>query len=285
MATGGRSGVLGHVVAPFFWLGFGATLVRYEVAGRLALRRGLRDFEWSMARLQRSLVTSFRAFGTDIEVERDPAVAEDTGYLVVSNHQSLLDIPLIGGILFSNLPKYVAKVELASGIPAISLNLRHGQHAVIDRSDPVQAVAEIVGLGERSQARGTSAVIFPEGTRSRDGHLKRFKRRGTLMLLGAAPDLEVVPVALSGSWRFNTIPPYPVGERVRVRIGPPIPRDRDDREVAKEAEAWIRAHVIEPGADGPGADEPSGDEPAGHERAGQEPTGDEPGSVPPTAGA
>ncbi len=244
--------VTGNVAAPFFWVGFGGTLARYEVEGRWALRKGLEEFEWSMARLQRSLVTSFRSFGADIVVERDPAVEEHAAYLMISNHQSLLDIPMIGGILFSNLPKYVAKKELASGIPAISLNLRHGQHAVIDRAAPKQAIAEITGLGERSQARGTSAVIFPEGTRSRDGHIKRFKQRGARTLLAAAPDLPVVPIALTGSWRFNTIPPYPVGEQVFVRIGAPIARaDRDDKAVLAEAEAWIRAHVDETDAPDP----------------------------------
>lgn len=236
----------GYATAPFFWAGFGGTLVRYEVQGRLALRSGLEEFEWSMARLQRSLVTAFEAFGVDIVVERDPAVVEDAAYVMISNHQSLLDIPLIGGILFANLPKYVAKKELASGIPAISLNLQHGQHAIIDREDPGQAVAEIRGLGERSQARGTSAVIFPEGTRSRDGHIKRFKRAGTMALMAAAPDLEVVPIALSGSWRFNDIPPYPVGETVTVRIGAPIPRSGDDKAVFTTAVDWIKANVDTP---------------------------------------
>lgn len=242
---GGMVDAKGTAVAPLFWAGFGATLVRYDLAGRWAIRQGLEEFEWCMARLQRSLVTAFRTFGADIVVERDPAVREHTGYLMVSNHQSLLDIPLIGGILFTNLPKYVAKEELASGIPGISLNLQHGQHAVIDRSDPSQAVDEIVGLGERSQARGTSAVIFPEGTRARDGQLQRFRKRGTRTLMAAAPDLEVVPIALTGSWRFNTIPPYPVGERVTVRIGAPIGRDAGDKEVLDRAIAWIRDNVDE----------------------------------------
>lgn len=236
----------GRLVAPAFWVAFGATLVRYELAGRWARRRGLRAFEWSMARLQRSLVHTFTAFGLEIEVDRDPSVAEHTPYVVVANHQSLLDIPLIGAALFTNLPKYVAKQELASGIPAISLNLREGHHAVIDRADPDQAVAAIVALGERSVARGTSAVIFPEGTRSRDGRLGRFRRAGALTLLDAAPELAVVPVALSGSWRLNRIASFPVGETVRLRIGAPIPRDRPSTVVFDDAVAWIRANVDDP---------------------------------------
>lgn len=239
----------GYAATPFYWAGFAGTLLRYELQGRRALRSGgLEDFEWSMARLQRSLVTTFETFGVDIVVERDPGVAEDTAYVMISNHQSLLDIPLIGGILFTNLPKYVAKKELASGIPAISLNLKHGQHAIIDRENPGQAIGEIQGLGERSQARGTSAVIFPEGTRSRDGHVKRFKRAGTMTLMAAAPDLEVVPIALSGSWRFNDIPPYPVGETVTVRIGAPLPRTGDDKATFTTAVDWIKANVDVPAA-------------------------------------
>lgn len=243
--------VLGWVVAPFFWLLFGLTLVYYDVAGRLARLRGMRAFEWRMAALQRSLVRVFTIFGVDLEVRRDPAVAAAAAYVVVSNHQSLFDIPLIGGLLYANLPKYVAKEELASGIPAISLNLTAGRHALIDRGDSQQAVAEITGLGRRSQERGTSAVIFPEGTRSRDGRLKRFRRRGALTLLGAAPDLPVVPIAIDGSWRFNRIPPYPVGQHVVVTIGSPIDRDGDDEEVFAAAEAFIRAHLAPPG-DAPG---------------------------------
>lgn len=237
--------VTGNLAAPFFWAGFGGTLLRYEVEGRLALRKGLREFEWCMARLARSLVTACDSFGANIVVDRDPAVAEHTAYVVISNHQSLLDIPLIGGALYSNLPKFVAKKELASGIPAISLNLVRGRHAVIDRENPRAAVAEIVGLGERSQARGTSAVIFPEGTRARDGQLQRFKKSGTRKLMEAAPDLPVVPIALTGSWRFNTIPPFPVGETVTMRIGAPIARTGEDKAILAQAEAWIRANVDE----------------------------------------
>lgn len=238
----------GYATTPFYWAGFAGTLLRYEVQGRRALRSGLEEFEWSMARLQRSLVTSLTAFGVDVVVERDPAVAEDTAYIMISNHQSFMDPPLIGGVLFSNLPKYVAKQELASGIPGISLNLTHGQHAIIDRGNPKQAVVEIEGLGERCQARGRSAVIFPEGTRSRDGSLKRFKRAGTMRLMAAAPDLEVVPIALSGSWRLNDIPPYPVGETITVRIGAPIARTGDDKTIFNEAVGWINSHVDEPAA-------------------------------------
>ena len=72
--------------------------------------------------------------------------------------------------------------------------------------------------------RGVSAVIFPEGTRARHGELGKFRPRGTLALLEAAPDTAVVPVCIDESWRLlrYNLRPVPFGTRVRVWIGDPI---------------------------------------------------------------
>jgi len=78
-----------------------------------------------------------------------------------------------------------------------------------------------------------SAVIFPEGTRSRDGALGKFRRRGALALLEAAPDVAIVPVCIDQSWRLlrHNLMPVPFGVTVRVWIGDPIARRPDeDRE-------------------------------------------------------
>ncbi|MPZ52912.1 MAG: hypothetical protein GEU79_09310, partial [Acidimicrobiia bacterium] len=86
-------------------------------------------------------------------------------------------------------------------------------------------------LARTSIERGTSAVIFPEGSRSRDGTLKRFRRNGAVTLFRAAPDLQVVPVTIDGSWHFNTIPPFPSETEIVIRIGDPIGRTPGDEEV------------------------------------------------------
>jgi 1-acyl-sn-glycerol-3-phosphate acyltransferase len=72
-----------------------------------------------------------------------------------------------------------------------------------------------------------SVVIFPEGTRARSGAMGRFRRAGTLALLDAAPKLDVVPVAIDGSWRLlaHNLLPIPFGVRVRIRFCAPLPRD------------------------------------------------------------
>jgi 1-acyl-sn-glycerol-3-phosphate acyltransferase len=195
--------------------------------------------------LQASLMAALRICGTRYAVERAPGVRPGTGYLVIANHQSMFDIVILGGLLFSNFPKYVAKKELARFIPSISYNLREGGNAIIDRGNRGQAIRAIEELGARAQARGVSVVIYPEGTRARAGEMKAFKPAGTLALLAAAPDLAVVPVAIDGSWRLLRygFRPVPFGTRVRVHIGEPIPRapGEDKEALLERAEDEIRA--------------------------------------------
>src|SRR5439155_11074874 len=81
------------------------------------------------------------------------------------------------------------------------------------------------------EERGVSAVIFPEGTRSRDGQLRAFRPAGVRTLLRAAPELPVLPVTIDGTWELLRygLRPVPFGTHVRVRFGDPIPRaPRDD---------------------------------------------------------
>jgi 1-acyl-sn-glycerol-3-phosphate acyltransferase len=226
-----------------FLIAFGLTLVVFDVAGRIVRPFSLRGFEVVMAALQRTLMALFRISGTRVEVERSPLIEGGRGYAVISNHQSMFDIAVIGGLLFTNYPKYVAKKELGRWIPSISLNLRRGGNALIDRRDRTGAVHSITTMARVAQDRDVSVVIFPEGTRSRDGMLQRFRGAGTQALLAAADRLAVVPTAIDGSWRLlrNNLLPVPFGTTIRVKFGDPIKRVAGDAEAAAAAaEAWIR---------------------------------------------
>jgi 1-acyl-sn-glycerol-3-phosphate acyltransferase len=213
-----------------FLLAFGAILLVFDPLQRIARLFGPRPHEIVVGWLQVSLVAAFHLCGTRIEVERSPGVRPGTPYLLIANHQSMFDIPILGALLFTNYPKYVSKRELSRWIPSISYNLRRGGNALIDRADRGQAVDAIQALGERAQARGVSVVIYPEGTRSRAGELKAFKPAGVITLLRAAPALEVVPVTIDESWRLlsHNLMPVPYGTRVHVRFGDPIARSGAD---------------------------------------------------------
>lgn len=231
-----------------FLLAFGLTLAIFDPLQRIARVFGPRPHELVVGVLQVCLVWVFRICGTRLEVERSPEVRPRTPYIVVANHQSMFDIPIFGALLFSNFPKYVSKKELARWIPSISYNLRRGGNVIIDRGDPSQALSAIQKLGERARRRGVSPVIFPEGTRARRGELGRFRPRGTLELFLAAPDLNVVPVAIDESWKLleHNLWPVPFGTRVRVHIGAPMRRtaEEDGESLFRRVEAEIR-HTLD----------------------------------------
>jgi len=195
-------------------------------------------------------MASLRLCGTRLTVERSAQVAPHTAYLLIANHQSMFDIPMFGALLFSNYPKYVSKRELARFIPSISYNLRRGGNALIDRGDRAAAERAIRELGARSQQRGVSVVIYPEGTRARSGDLANFRPAGTLALLESAPELDVVPVTIDGSWHLlqDNLLPVPFGTKIRIHFGDPIRRsegasgmeilERAQTEIVATLERW-----------------------------------------------
>lgn len=204
----------------------GVILLVFDVGQRAARLFGQRPQEYAAGLLQVSIVRALRLARIRLAVEQAAGIRRGASYIVVSNHQSMLDIPILGTLLFWNFPKYVSKRSLARWIPAVSYNLREGGHALIDRGDATQAVSAIRELGERVRRGGVSAVIFPEGTRARIGELGTFRRAGTVALLEAAPDTPVLPVTIDESWRLlvRNMFPLPWGVTVRVALGEPIAR-------------------------------------------------------------
>jgi len=205
---------------------FALILLVFDVAQRCARLFGQRPQEYVAGALQVALVWAFHLCGTRLDVERAPGFERGGRYIVVSNHQSMFDIAILGSVLFASFPKYISKRSLGRWIPSVSYNLRRGGHVLIERNDAPGALVAIRELGARVRAGRASAVIFPEGTRARHGTLGKFKRAGTLALLDEAPAAPVLPVVIDESWRLlrHNFFPVPWGVRVYVRLGPPIAR-------------------------------------------------------------
>ncbi|MCW5890025.1 MAG: 1-acyl-sn-glycerol-3-phosphate acyltransferase [bacterium] len=222
--------VLSWLATLVFLPAFGLVMVGFDVAQRIARLFGQRPQEYVASALQWTLVHTFGICNARLRVERDPGVQPWASYVIVSNHQSMFDIPILGSLFFSNFPKYVSKRSLGKWIPSVSYNLRQGGHVLIDRGDAPGAVEAIRALGRRVAAGRASAMIFPEGTRARHGELGRFKPAGTLALLEETPATPIVAVAIDESWRLlqHNFLPVPWGVRVRVYIGAPIERAAGD---------------------------------------------------------
>jgi 1-acyl-sn-glycerol-3-phosphate acyltransferase len=115
-------------------------------------------------------------------------------YVIVSNHQSQYDILIIYGWLGVDF-KWVMKQELRK-VPALGIACERLGHVFIDRSNPASAVASLKAA-KKKIINGTSMMFFPEGTRSKDGTLGKFKKGAFRMAIDLG--LPVLPVTITGT--------------------------------------------------------------------------------------
>ncbi len=120
-------------------------------------------------------------------------IDKNKAYVIVSNHQSAFDIVLLYR-LYTHF-KWVAKRELAK-VPVIGWNLLLNDSILIDRASAVSTKKMIV-KGLKHLSMGNSILIFPEGTRSKDGRVKRFKEGA--FLLAQQSKVPILPVVIEGS--------------------------------------------------------------------------------------
>jgi len=141
------------------------------------------------------------------------------GYVFVSNHESLMDIPAI----LANLPfefRFFAKKSLF-GIPFLGMHLNRAGHLPVDRTNARSSLKSMTEGARIVAERGISVLLFPEGGRSPVG-LREFKEGAAYIAIKAG--VPVVPMAIVGMR-----PLLPMGSmhirsgRVRLRVGAPIP--------------------------------------------------------------
>ncbi|GGW56594.1 1-acyl-sn-glycerol-3-phosphate acyltransferase [Winogradskyella epiphytica] len=161
--------------------------------------------------LQFFLMRCLNVLGTRITFNNPHDIPTDKALIIVSNHQSMYDISPIMWYMRKHHVKFVAKKELGKGIPSVSYNLRHGGSVLIDRKDPRQALSAMMKFGDYIKDTKRAAVIFPEGTRSRDGQPKPFKTKGLEMLMKKVPSALIVPVTVNNSWKMLRYGNFPMG--------------------------------------------------------------------------
>lgn len=162
--------------------------------------------------------------GNSYKIENRERIPKNVPIIFVANHQSLYDIIAMIWFLRKFHPKFVSKKELGKGIPSVSYNLRHGGSVLIDRKDPKQAIPIIKNLAEYIEKHNRSAVIFPEGTRSKTGVPKEFAQSGLKILCKHAPSAFVVPISINNSWKMAKFGffPFGLGNRLIFTVHNPI---------------------------------------------------------------
>ncbi|WP_310991742.1 lysophospholipid acyltransferase family protein [Aequorivita marina] len=211
--------ILSYPFSVLFYLLFGITLLVFHAIqwicfngfGYAAHKKSVDYFNWTLMRC-------LNVLGTTFHVKIDTEIPNDVPIIIVSNHQSMWDIPPISWYLRKYHPKFISKVELGKGIPAISYNLKHGGSILIDRKNPRQAIVEMVKFSKYLQKFNRSGVIFPEGTRSKTGKPKAFRKTGLETLFKKVPDGYVIPVTINNSWKLQRWGMFPVQMGVRFEL-------------------------------------------------------------------
>ena len=211
--------IISYPFSVLFYLLFGITIlifhgiqwICFNWFGYYPHKKSVDYFNWTLLRCLNVLGTTFHA-------KIDANIPKNVPLIIVSNHQSMWDIPPISWYLRKYHPKFISKVELGKGIPSISYNLRHGGSILIDRGNPRQAIVELVKFSKYLQKFNRSGVIFPEGTRSKTGVPKPFRRSGLETLFKKIPDGYVVPVTINNSWKLQRWGMFPLQMGVRFEF-------------------------------------------------------------------
>jgi len=162
-----------------------------------------------------------RLAGVPVTVEGLEHISEDERYVIMANHESGLDIPVLLAALPTFLElRFLAKKSLFS-VPFLGWAMRSAGFVPVDRENRMTAKGMLAQTLDEVR-RGASPLVFPEETWTVDGRLLPFQRGGFVVALKTG--LAILPVGLEGP--FVVLPPdqgiFRPGP-VTVRIGPPIP--------------------------------------------------------------
>ena len=193
------------------------------------------------------LLRCLNLLGTRYTIENPYQLPTDKSCIFVANHQGMYDIPPIIWHFREHHPKFVSKKELGKGIPSISFNLRHGGNLLIDRKNGREALVKMSRFADYLNQNKRSAVIFPEGTRSRTGAPKKFAVQGLQLLIKKMPEAVIVPITINNSWKLFRYGSFPmgIGVHLRLKVHEPFPANSDDPEaLVAKVERSITADII-----------------------------------------
>lgn len=234
--------LLSYILTPFFFVSFGVCLLIFHPIQWLGFKIfGYGGLKPVVSKLNFFLMRSTNILGTTYKFTNNFDLPTDRPLIIVTNHQSMYDIPPLIWYMRKHHPKFVSKKELGKGIPSVSFNLVHGGSVLIDRNDGKSALLEIGRLGTYIEEHKRSAVIFPEGTRSRDGQPKAFKPMGLKMLLKKAPSALIVPISINNSWKLIRFGQFPMGlgAKVQLDVKQPIENNGNYDELIEQIEASV----------------------------------------------
>jgi 1-acyl-sn-glycerol-3-phosphate acyltransferase len=168
-----------------------------------------------------------------VSVKGRKNIRKGQSYVFVANHQSAYDIFVIYGFLGAPI-KWMMKKGLAK-IPFVGYACRMAGFIFVDNSS-ARSAQKSVAEAEHKLKHGRSLIIFPEGARTPDGHLKRFKRGA--YQIAVTQQLPIIPITLNGPYKVMPIGSWDVRpHRMEMIIHPPIippQKKEDDKDILQK---------------------------------------------------
>jgi 1-acyl-sn-glycerol-3-phosphate acyltransferase len=181
---------------------------------------GLCRYDKFLFALSRCIIkTIFKIIGVKIQVRGLAAIDFSQPMVMVCNHLSNLDGPLLFSALPCN-PRVLIKAETRK-IPLIGLALKLADFVFVDRKNPLRRQEALKAAVAMIKKKRYSFLVFPEGTRSKSGQTQNFKKGGFMIALKAG--VPVLPVKISGSYQL--MPPGQISIKagtVEIELFPPL---------------------------------------------------------------
>ncbi len=242
--------IIAYPLTVVFYLVYGFLLCLFHPLQWLALKLGgYTAHKIVVDALNGSLLASLAILGTKVKFINTHQLTLGVPHIIIANHQSSHEIPALGWFFRKLHPKFISKKELGKGIPSVSFNLKHGGSALIDRKDARQALSAIGTFAKYLKKNNRTGIIFPEGTRSRDGQPKRFSQNGLKVLTKYASTAVVVPVTINNSWKLWEYGQFPmnIGVRMTIETHPPIKvSDKPFEELFVAVEEAVKSKIEKP---------------------------------------
>ena len=238
--------VLAYPLSVLYLILFGATLLIFHPIQWICFNWfGYGAHRKSVALLNLCLLRCTHVLGTRYSFNNLHHIATDRPAIIVLNHQSMHDIPPVIWFMRKHHPKFVSKMELGKGIPSVSYNLRHGGSVLINRKDSKQSLMQIAKLGTYIEKYNRSAVIFPEGTRSKTGEPKKFHTTGLKVLIKKAPSALIIPISINNSWKMLKYGkfPYGLGNHISFDVHTPLAVSENVEELIDKVERIITSSI------------------------------------------
>ncbi|PLV60079.1 1-acyl-sn-glycerol-3-phosphate acyltransferase [Thermotoga sp. KOL6] len=208
----------------------------------LLIRDKKRARDYVLKEIEKFGRRAFKWLFSEVIVRGSENIPKNRNFIVVANHQSLMDIPLILG--FVTTGAFIAKEELKK-VPGVNWYIRYLNGVFLDRKNPRKAVKALREVIQKLK-NGVTFIVFPEGTRSPDGRVLPFKKDSLMIAMKAK--VPILPVSIWGT--YNLIPKkrltFTPG-KVYLKIHAPVDPEEfsNEEELRKYVEEIIKQGVDE----------------------------------------